>query len=176
MESINIKVIEQDQSPEKEEEPSVTPLVIDSQTDQTTKVDNNVNPTGIDSNIELAARIQKTHPVANIIGEMDGLITTRRKDRVDYMKMAGLFEETCFLSKIKPKDVKAALQDEDWINPMHDELVQFERNGVWELLPRPKDHNVIRTRWIFKNKSDELRNVIRNKVRLVAQGYTQVEN
>lgn len=35
--------------------------------------------------------------------------------------------------------------------------------------------NVINTKWIFKNKSDESGNVIRNKARLVAQGYTQVE-
>ncbi|GAA0169710.1 hypothetical protein LIER_24130 [Lithospermum erythrorhizon] len=59
---------------------------------------------------------------------MDGGMTMRRKDMVDYMKMPGLFVETCFLSKIKPKDVKAVLQDENWINVMQEELVQFERN------------------------------------------------
>ena len=41
--------------------------------------------------------------------------------------------------------------------------------------PRPKGVNVIGTKWIFKNKSDEHGTVIRNKSRLVAQGYTQVE-
>ncbi|GAA0145718.1 hypothetical protein LIER_36173 [Lithospermum erythrorhizon] len=89
MESINIKVIDQDQIPEEEEEPSVTPLFIDSPADQTTEEDNTVTPTGIDSSIEPAARIQKTHPVGNIIGEMDAKMTTRRKDRVDCRKMAG---------------------------------------------------------------------------------------
>ena len=58
---------------------------------------------------------------------------------------------------------------------MHEELHQFVRNDVWELVPRPKGVNVIGTKWIFKNKSDEHGTVIKNKSRLVAQGYTQVE-
>ena len=58
---------------------------------------------------------------------------------------------------------------------MHEELHQFVRNYVWELVPRPKEVNVIGTKWIFKNKSDEHGTVIRNKSRLIAQGYTQVE-
>jgi hypothetical protein len=58
---------------------------------------------------------------------------------------------------------------------MHDELHQFNRNNVYTLVPRPFDHNIIGTKWIFKNKSDEHGIVIRNKARLIAQGYTQIE-
>jgi hypothetical protein len=43
------------------------------------------------------------------------------------------------------------------------------------LVPRPLDHNVIDTKWVFKNKSDEHGTVIGNRARLVAQGYTQIE-
>ena len=55
---------------------------------------------------------------------------------------------------------------------MQDELNQFKRNEVWELVPRPEGTNIIGTKWIYKNKSDAERVVTRNKARLVAQGYT----
>ena len=42
-------------------------------------------------------------------------------------------------------------------------------------MERPEDHNVIGTKWVFKNKQDCEGQVIRNKARLVAQGYSQVE-
>ena len=58
---------------------------------------------------------------------------------------------------------------------MQEELEQFERNDVWMLVPRPSHTNVIGTKWIFKNKTDEFGNIVRNKDRLVAQGYTQIE-
>ena len=51
---------------------------------------------------------------------------------------------------------------------MHEELHQFVRNDVWELVPRPNYVNVIGTKWISKNKSDEHSTVIRNKSKLVA--------
>ena len=63
----------------------------------------------------------------------------------------------------------------DWVNSMHEELHQFVRNDVWELVPRPRGVNVIETKWIFKNKSDEHGTMIENKSKLIAQGYTQVE-
>ena len=58
---------------------------------------------------------------------------------------------------------------------MHDELHQFQRNDVWTLVPRPERVNIISTKWIFCNKPNEEGNIIRNKTRLVAQGYNQVE-
>jgi hypothetical protein len=51
---------------------------------------------------------------------------------------------------------------------MHEELNNFKRNQVWELVERPKDHNVIETKWVFQNKQDQNRIVVRNKARLVA--------
>ena len=81
----------------------------------------------------------------------------------------------CYTSSIEPKNVTEAVTDEYWIVAIQEELSQFIRNDVWYLVPRPKDTNVIGTKWIFKNKSDEHCVIVRNKARLVAQGYTQVE-
>ena len=58
---------------------------------------------------------------------------------------------------------------------MQEELGQFKRNKVWTLLPRLSNYPVIGTKWVFRNKMDELGNVVRNKTRLVAQGYNQEE-
>ena len=58
---------------------------------------------------------------------------------------------------------------------MHEELHQFERNNVWTLTERPHDHQIIRTKQVFRNKLDEHGNIIRNKARLVAKNYNQEE-
>ena len=79
------------------------------------------------------------------------------------------------MSSIKPKKIDKALKDVDWVNAMHEELNNFTSNQVWELVERPKGHNMIGTKWVFRNKQDQDGIVVRNKARLVAQGYTQVE-
>jgi uncharacterized lipoprotein len=53
---------------------------------------------------------------------------------------------------------------------MHKELNNFTRNQVWKLVERPKNQNVIKTKWVYRNKQDQDGIVVRNKVRLVAQG------
>jgi hypothetical protein len=84
-------------------------------------------------------------------------------------------EHFSFVSSIESKKIDEALMDVDWMNAMHEELKNFTRNQVWELVERPKAHNVIGTKWVFRNKQDKDEIVVRNKARLVAQGYTQVE-
>ncbi|KAK6140952.1 hypothetical protein DH2020_025306 [Rehmannia glutinosa] len=58
---------------------------------------------------------------------------------------------------------------------MQEELNQFERNDVWELVPCPPSQTIIGTKWVFRNKLDDQGNIVRNKARLVAQGYCQEE-
>ena len=79
------------------------------------------------------------------------------------------------MSSIEPKKIDEALNGVDWVNAMHEELNNFTRNQVWELVERPKNNNVIGTKWVYRNKQDQDGIVVRNKARLVAQGYTQVE-
>ncbi|WVZ58644.1 hypothetical protein U9M48_008889 [Paspalum notatum var. saurae] len=58
---------------------------------------------------------------------------------------------------------------------MHEELENFERNHVWDLVDPPPNCHPIGTKWVFKNKQGENGMVMRNKARLVAQGFCQKE-
>ncbi|GJR13712.1 retrovirus-related pol polyprotein from transposon TNT 1-94 [Tanacetum coccineum] len=80
-----------------------------------------------------------------------------------------------FLFEEEPKKVSEALKHPGWVDAMQDELNQFARNKVWILVPAPYGQTIIGSRWVFKNKRDEIGIVIKNKARLVAQGYNQQE-
>jgi hypothetical protein len=56
------------------------------------------------------------------------------------------------MSMEEPKDIDKALRDPNWVNAMQKELNNFKRNEVWELVERPNDHNIIGTKWFFRNK------------------------
>ena len=58
---------------------------------------------------------------------------------------------------------------------MQEKLNQFERNEECELVRRPSNQSVIGTRWVFRNKMDENDMIVRNKARLVAQGFNREE-
>jgi hypothetical protein len=94
-------------------------------------------------------------------------VETRRKLTFD--------SEQAMLSMIEPKSFKEANKSKDWIKSMDEELDPIEKNQTWELVPRPKDKNVVRTKWIFKNKLNENGDIIKNKAILFCKGYSQVE-
>ncbi|GKF84286.1 putative ribonuclease H-like domain-containing protein, partial [Tanacetum coccineum] len=75
----------------------------------------------------------------------------------------------------EPKKVVQALKDPSWIEVMQDELLQFKIQEVWTLVDLPNGKRAISTKWVFKNKKDKISILIKNKARLVAQGYTQEE-
>ncbi|GKA76175.1 putative ribonuclease H-like domain-containing protein [Tanacetum coccineum] len=80
-----------------------------------------------------------------------------------------------FLSQEEPKQVIQALKDPSWIEAMQEDLQQFKLQKVWTLVDLLNRKRAIGTKWVFKNKKDERGIMIRNKARLVAQGYTQEE-
>ena len=79
------------------------------------------------------------------------------------------------LSTIEPTIFEEASNDKFWVKAMEEELDQIQKNETWELVPRPKNKNVIGTKWVFRNKLNEEGHVTRNKARLVCKGYAQVE-
>ncbi|GKE36824.1 ribonuclease H-like domain, reverse transcriptase, RNA-dependent DNA polymerase [Tanacetum coccineum] len=76
---------------------------------------------------------------------------------------------------MEPKKVIQALKDPSWIEAMQEELLQFQLQKVWTLVDLPNSKRAIGIKWVFRNKKDEKGIVMRNKARLVAQGYTQEE-
>ncbi|GJY18393.1 retrovirus-related pol polyprotein from transposon TNT 1-94 [Tanacetum coccineum] len=113
--------------------------------------------------------------LVNIIGKpLDG-VTTRSRIRDSKAASAHECLYVNFLSQIEPKRLIEALKEEGWIISMQEELNQFERNKVWTLVPLPNRKTIIRTKWIYRNKMDEYGIVIKNKARLVSQGYIQEE-
>ena len=114
------------------------------------------------------SRVVKNHPESNIIRSLDEGLCLRKGNTL----LTNHVTYHCYLAQFELKKVEETLQDENWVNSMHEELNQFVRNDVWELVPRPKNVHVISTKWIFKNKTDEDGKIIQNKSQLVAQGYT----
>nr|GFB03871.1 retrovirus-related Pol polyprotein from transposon TNT 1-94 [Tanacetum cinerariifolium] len=93
-------------------------------------------------------RWTKDHPLEQVIGNPSQPVRTRRQQELD--------AEMCMFA-------------------LTEELHQFDRLDVWELVDRPLCTNVINLKWLWKNKRDEENTVIRNKSRLVAKGYAQKE-
>ncbi|GJV70143.1 putative RNA-directed DNA polymerase [Tanacetum coccineum] len=153
---------------------------------------NNMDPT-IDVTSTPTLRIHKNHPQSQIIGKSTAGVLTRRKlkesDSVQHQALLSFIYKqnrtnhkdqqtclfACFLSQEEPKKVSQALADESWVEAMQEELLQFKLQDVWVLCDLPDGKRVIGTKWVFRNKRDERGTIIKNKARLVAQGYKQEE-
>ena len=70
----------------------------------------------------------KSHPISQVLGDAMEPLKTRKQ-------VCDEVSNFCYISSIKPKNIKEALLDYCWINAMHEELEQFERNCVWDLVP-----------------------------------------
>ncbi|GJY60052.1 putative ribonuclease H-like domain-containing protein [Tanacetum coccineum] len=94
-------------------------------------------------------RIDKDHPKDQIIGDFNSAIQTRRMTKIS--------------------------DEHAMIEGMQEDLLQFQLQKVWTLGNLPNGKRAIRTKWVFRNKKDKRGIVVRNKARLVAQGFTQEE-
>nr|GEU87261.1 copia protein [Tanacetum cinerariifolium] len=79
------------------------------------------------------------------------------------------------VSTAEPKNIKEEMADSAWIEAMQEEIYQFDRLQVWELVDKPFGKTIIRLKWLWKNKKDEDQTVIRNKARLVGNRHAQEE-
>ncbi|GKE89076.1 putative ribonuclease H-like domain-containing protein, partial [Tanacetum coccineum] len=99
-----------------------------------------------------STRVHKDHPLEQIIGDIHSAPQTRRMTKT------------------------VTEHDPSWIEAMQDELLQFKLQKVWTLVDLPYGKRAIGTKWVYKNKKDDRGIVVRNKARLVVQGYTQEES
>ncbi|GKB15784.1 ribonuclease H-like domain-containing protein [Tanacetum coccineum] len=105
-------------------------------------------------------QIHKDHSLDHVIGDVQSGVLTRR--------MTKSTNEQGLL-------IIQALKDPSWIEAMQEELIQFKLQQVWTLVDLPLGKRAIGTKWVYRNKKDERGIVIRNKARLVVQGYTHEE-
>nr|GEW31067.1 retrotransposon protein, putative, unclassified [Tanacetum cinerariifolium] len=115
--------------------------------------------------------IPEDHPLNNIIGQLSRPVSTR----LQLHEQALFCYYNAFLTSVEPKMYKEALTQSCWTEAMQEELNEFKRLEVWELVPRPDQVMVITLKWIYKVKLDELGGILKNKSRLVARGYRQEE-
>ncbi|GKD67745.1 integrase, catalytic region, zinc finger, CCHC-type containing protein, partial [Tanacetum coccineum] len=84
-------------------------------------------------NSEHITKWTKDHPLDNIIGELERPVSTR----LLLHEQALFCYYNAFLTSVEPKNDKDALTQACWIKAMQEELNEFERLEVWELVPRP---------------------------------------
>ncbi|GKA04476.1 putative ribonuclease H-like domain-containing protein [Tanacetum coccineum] len=153
--------------------------------------DFNSLPTEIEVSPTPTLRIHNIHPKSQILGDPKSAVQTRSKVQTKsgaHALLSHIQKQqrnnhkdqqhclfACFLSQEEPKKIAEALQDDSWVQAMQEELLQFKLQQVWVLVDLPHGMKVIGTKWVYRNKRDERGVVVRNKARLVAQGYTQEE-
>ncbi|GKD89551.1 hypothetical protein Tco_1365058 [Tanacetum coccineum] len=86
----------------------------------------------------------KDHPLTQVCGNPSKPVQTRRR--------LGTNPEMCMftltVSTAEPKTIKEAMADSAWIEAIHEELHQFDRLQVWELVDKPFGNNIIKLKWL----------------------------
>ncbi|GJS19464.1 retrovirus-related pol polyprotein from transposon TNT 1-94 [Tanacetum coccineum] len=122
-------------------------------------------------NSEHVNKWTKDHPLDNIIGELKRPVSIR----LQLHEQALFCYYDAFLTLVESKTYKDAITQSCWIEAMQEELNEFKRLEVWELVPCLDKVMVITLKWFYKVKLDELRGILKNKARLVARDYRQEE-
>ncbi|GJZ32266.1 putative ribonuclease H-like domain-containing protein [Tanacetum coccineum] len=115
------------------------------------------------------SRINKSSSPTDNSNQQDTLLTTNIHPTSEPSTPTNVHAE-------ENNDIQAENTQHKFTNPFcTPELHQFDRLQVWELVDKPYGKNVIKLKWLWKNKKDEDQTVIRNKARLLAKGYAQEE-
>ncbi|GJV93975.1 copia protein [Tanacetum coccineum] len=114
--------------------------------------------------------------------QQNGVVKRRNQTLVEVARTMLIFSKApLFLwaeainTALEPKNFKQAMTEPSWIDAMQEEIHEFERLEVWELVSCPDNVFLIKLKWIYKVKIDESGGVLKNKARLVSQGFRQEE-
>lgn len=116
-------------------------------------------------------------PPETVQQEKEEASSVNRPERIRRPKLCGCCNAVTCSRLEEPKTVDDALSRPDaseWIVAMEAEMSKLKENGCWKLVSRPKNANVIGSKWVLRTKKNERGDVERYKARLVAQGYSQV--
>ncbi|GJZ61809.1 retrovirus-related pol polyprotein from transposon TNT 1-94, partial [Tanacetum coccineum] len=120
----------------------------------------NVRP--IHTPFESLGRWTKDYPIANVISDPSRSVSTRKQLQTNAMWC--YFD--AFLTSVEPKNFEQAMTELSWIDAMQEEIHEFKRLQVWELVPCPDKVMLIKLKWIYKVKTNEFGGVLKNKARL----------
>ncbi|GJX22232.1 retrovirus-related pol polyprotein from transposon TNT 1-94 [Tanacetum coccineum] len=168
----NVSFIEPYESPEPVVLETEVSLDQNGQTNQNDQTAQTISEHSSSPNVEDTS-VQDTISIPNPPLPIPSVVTPAPQDRCAASTHECLFVD--FLSEEEPKKVSEALKHPGWVDAMQDELNQFSRNKFWTLVSAPYGKTIMSSKCVFRNKRDETRIVIKNKARLVAQGYNQQE-
>nr|GEU39566.1 retrovirus-related Pol polyprotein from transposon TNT 1-94 [Tanacetum cinerariifolium] len=110
-----------------------------------------------------------SHPINNIIRNPSRPVSTRKQLATDAL----WYFYNSILLKVEPKDFKSAINEDCWFEATQEEIHEFDRLQVWELVPPPNYAMIIAFKLIYKVKLDENGDVLKKKAHLVEKGYNQ---
>nr|GEV43389.1 retrovirus-related Pol polyprotein from transposon TNT 1-94 [Tanacetum cinerariifolium] len=128
-----------------------------------------VDSTYITQTLHRLRKWSKDYLIDNVIVNPSRPVSTRKQLATDALWC--LYNSV--LSKVKPKNFKSAITEDCLFQAMQDEIYEFDRLQVWELVPQPDCVMIIALKWIYIVELDEYGDVLKNKARLVAKGYQQ---
>jgi hypothetical protein len=139
--------------PAAEHVPTTSTTVMDGSSPTPTTTNQDRGQATVDGEIaswrEPPRRVQVNHPTSRIIGDLNERTARLRVQNNSH------FAHAAFVATFEPKDIGHALSDHNWVNLMHEELENFERNQVWELVDPPPGCEPIGTKWVLS-----VRNVV----------------
>jgi hypothetical protein len=101
------------------------------------------------------------------IDELDGLVSNYENNNATIMLVDDLNVPKNY------QDIKNCSDSEKWYKAVEIELNALKRNKTWVLVDRPKNRNIVGSRFTFKIKRNKNGEVAKYKARLVAQGFSQ---